>query len=100
MSALQDLVGVTISKIESLHDYVQITFKQGTILHVFNSHHFDGGSASSFEGKLIESIEEHRDRVLITMEGGSLSIGLEDDDYYGPEAMVLLRMGEPHIVWS
>ena len=92
MAALQILIGLIIGKIEKLHDYIQIVFSDGTTLSVFNNYVYDGGSVLGIEGKTVRSIDESDSSVIIIFESGeSLSIGLDNDDYNGPEAMVLRK---------
>lgn len=101
MTALQILIGLTISKIEEVHDYIQLVFSDGTTLSIFNNYYYDGGSVLAIEGKKIKSVEEVGSKVVIAFEdGGCMSVGMTDDDYNGPEAMVLRREGEPPVVWS
>lgn len=101
MAALQILIGLIISNIEEVHDYIQIVFSDGTTLNIFNNHVVDGGSVLSIKGKKVESVEESGSSVVIVFEGGeSLSISLNDDDYNGPEAMELWQEGKSPIVWN
>ena len=101
MATLQILIGLIIGKIEEVHDYVQVVFSDGTALSIFNNYVYDGGSVLSIEGKTVRSVEESDSAVIISFEGGeSLAIGLNDDDYNGPEAMVLRKEGKPPVVWN
>lgn len=101
MDALQILVGLIIGKIEKVHDYVQIVFSDGTALSIFNNYVYDGGSVFGVEGKTVRSVEESGSSIIILFESGeSLSIGLDDDDYNGPEAMVLRQEGKCPVVWN
>jgi hypothetical protein len=100
-AALQILVGLIINKIEEIHDYIQIVFSDGTTLSIFNNYHYDDGSVLFVKGKKIESVEEGEAKVVLTLEDGScFSIGMSDEDYNGPEAIVLRHEGEPPVVWS
>ena len=101
MAALQILIGLIIGKIEEVHDYIQVVFSDGTTLSIFNNYVCDAGSILSIEGKTVRSVEESDSSVVIYFEGGkSLSIGLNDDDYNGPEAMVLRQEGKSPVVWN
>ena len=101
MAALQTLIGLIVSKIEEIHDYVQIVFSDGTTLNIFNNYYYDSSSVHSIEGKKVKSVEEVGNKITVTFEDSeSLSIGMADDDYNGPEAMVLRRKGESPVVWS
>lgn len=101
MKALQLLIGLLISNIEEMHDYIQVVFSDGTTLSIFNNHSYEGGSIHAVEGKKVKSVEEVDNMVIITFEDDDyLSIGMGDDDYNGPEAMVLRREGESPVVWN
>ena len=101
MAALQILIGLIISKIEEVHDYIQIVFSDGTKLSIFNNYVYDGDSVLGIEGREVKSVEEHGDGILIVLDDGrSISIGLKDDDFYGPEAMVLKQEGKSPVVWN
>lgn len=101
MAALQILIGLIISKIEEVHDYIQIVFSDGTTLSIFNNYYYDVGSVHAIEGKKVKSVEEAGNKIAITFEDDEcLSIGMADDDYNGPEAMVLRRECEPPVVWN
>lgn len=101
MAALQILIGLIINRIEEVHDYIQLVFSDGTMLSIFNNHHYDGGSVLIVEGKKVESVDEGGSKVVITLDDGScISIGMSDEDYNGPEAMVLIREGESPVVWN
>lgn len=101
MTALQSLIGLTVSVLEEVHDYLQIVFSDGTTLSIFNNCLFDGDTVLGFEGKQVKSVEETDVSVLIVFEDGeSISVGLTNDDYNGPEAMVLSREGVPPVVWN
>ncbi len=101
MVALKILIGLIIRKVEEVHDYIQLIFSDGTTLSIFNNYYYDGGSVLALEGKKVKSVEDMDSKVVITFEdGGCMSICMTDDDYNGPEAMVLRREGESPIVWS
>ncbi|MEL4238235.1 hypothetical protein [Shewanella xiamenensis] len=101
MNFLQILAGLIISRIEEIHDYIQIVFSDGTTLSIFNNYVYDGGSKLDIEGMQVKSIEESNDSALIVFASGrSITVGLTDDDYNGPEAMVLSQNGKSPIVWN
>lgn len=101
MATLQVLIGLIINRIEEMHDYVQIVFSDGTTLSIFNNYAYDGGSLLSIEGKKLTSIEESSHLVRIILEDNDvLSVSLDDNDYNGPEAMLLKQRGKPPIIWN
>jgi hypothetical protein len=101
MISLQILIGLIIKQIKTVHDYIQVMFSDGTILSVYNKYHYDGGSVLDVGGMKVESVEEAESEIVITLDdGGVLSIGMTDDDYNGPKAMVLSREGESPVIWN
>ena len=101
MATLQILIGLIVSKIEEVHDYIQIVFSDGANLSIFNNYVYNGGSVLGIEGKTVRSVEESGNSVIILFDSGeSLFIGLDDDDYNGPEAMVLRQEGKSPVVWN
>lgn len=101
MAALQNLIGLIIGKIEKVHDYIQVVFSDGTTLSIFNNYVYDGDLVRSIVGSTVRTVEECDCSVVIIFESGeSLTVGLNDDDYNGPEAMVLRQEGKSPVVWS
>lgn len=101
MAALQILIGLIISKVEEVHDYIQIVFSDGTTLSIFNNYVCESGSVLGIEGKEVKSVKESGDGILIVFgDSSSISVGLRDDDYNGPEAMVLRQEGKSPVVWN
>ena len=101
MNALQILISLIVSRIEEIHDYIQIVFSDNTTLSIFNNYCYDGGSVHDIEGKKVKSVEELEEKIAVLFEDGTcMSIGMKDDDYNGPEALVLRREGESLVVWS
>ncbi len=101
MTALQILIGLIIGKIEKVHDYIQVVFSDGTTLSIFNNYAYDGDSVLSIEGNRVSGVEESANSVVIIFEGGkSLTVGLNDEDYNGAEAMVLRQEGKSPVVWN
>lgn len=101
MATLQVLTGLIIEKIEKVQDYIQIIFSDSTTLTVFNDYVIDSGSILSIEGKTVKFVEESDSSVIILFESGeSLFIGLNDDDYNGPEAIVLRQKRNSPIIWN
>lgn len=101
MDSLQILTGLSISKIKKVHDYIQVIFYGGTTLNIFNNHDYDRGSALAVRDKKVKSVERTGSTIVITLDDGScLSIGMDNDDYNGPEAIELSREGKPPVVWN
>ncbi len=101
MATLQVLVGLILSKVEEIHDYVQLVFNDGTTLNIFNKYDYNNGCILDIEGKKIKYVKNSGNDILIVFEdSSSISIGLRDDDYNGPEAMELMQKGRPSVIWS
>ena len=95
------MVGLIIKKIVEVHDYLQINFFNGMTLNIYNKYLYDYGPISSIEGKEIRSVVEADNEVVFRFRDCSaLIVGLQNEDYNGPEAMELKRKDEPPIVWQ
>lgn len=101
MDTLQILVGLTIKKVEVLQDYFQLIFADSTILNIFNKYQYDGSSVLTLEGKKLVSVIETDYKIVLDFKDcGKLTVGLLDEDYNGPEAIELIRISEPPVVWQ
>ncbi|MCP5013379.1 MAG: hypothetical protein GY942_25675 [Aestuariibacter sp.] len=101
MTALHILIGLFIKHIESIHDYIQIVFADGTVLNIFNTYSYDGASLFNVSDVKVIDVDELEEIVNIKLEnGGVLLIDLKEAAYNGPEAMVLIRKGESPVVWN
>ena len=99
--ALKQLIGLSVIRVEKVHDYLQVEFSNGAILSIFNNHQYGAGSLSSIQGEQLLTVDELGDKVSFKFQkGGILSVGMGDADYNGPEAMVLKREGEPFVIWN
>ncbi len=99
MDALKALVGLTVEKVEQVHDYLQLSFQEGTKLSVYNSYSFENGD-DNVECDRVHSVGmDSGDFIIRFSGGGALHVGLRDQDYNGPEAMSLVLEGKK-IVWN
>ena len=100
MGSSDILSGLVVRKIESIHDYIKIVFCNGSVLCIFNRYTLDIQPMDSLNGKRINNAREYDNEIIIEFEGaGPLTVGMEDSDFNGPEAMVLTREGVPPVVW-
>ncbi len=100
MGVLQILVGLIIKKVEVIQDYFQLIFADSMILNIYNRYQYDGGSVLALEGKKLVSVIETNNKIVLDFEdSGKLTVSLLDEDYNGPEAIELIRKGEPPVVW-
>lgn len=99
--ALKQLIGLSVIRVEKVHDYLQLEFSSGAILSIFNNYQYGVGSLSSIQGEQLLAVDELGDMISFKFQkGGILSVGMGDADYNGPEAMVLKRKDEPSIIWN
>jgi len=99
--ASKKLIGLSVMRVEKVHDYPQLELSSGAILSIFNNHHYGAGSLSSIHGEQMLAVYELEDKISFKLQkGGMLSAGMGDADYNGPEAMVLKREDEPFIIWN
>lgn len=99
MNVLSELIGCTVSKVELVHDYLQMIFSDSSTLNVYNKYSYDG-DVSALEGKTLLSVAEQQDELSLRFVGSELRIGLADDDYSGPEAIEFKRPGKEPVVWN
>jgi hypothetical protein len=108
--ALQQLVGVELSSVEFVRDYVQLWF-DGPCMTAYtwptvasvseNLSHGQPGYRDALcmqIGRKVEKTEVDKRRVSVVFEGGVVvSISLLDDDYLGPEALQFRLDGKDRI---
>lgn len=101
MSVLQSLVGRTVASLERGNDSLHLGFDDGAALHVFNRYEISGGALENLVGAIVQSVSERAEAVVFAFSlGVTLSVGLVDADYSGPEGMQFARPGEPIVVWN
>ena len=90
MTALDNIKSCTVQTAENIHDYLQLTFSNKSILNVFNSYHYDGGEISTLLGRSVTAVDVRPELIRIEFSMGvALSIGMRDGDFRGPEAIKL-----------
>lgn len=94
------LLGRQVSQVNFVHDYLQIVF--GDIsLTINNNYDFVGGEAKEFVGGVVEkTLASQVDFTIWFSDGRRLTVGIADNDYHGPEAMVLYSEEIGTIVWN
>ena len=99
----QILVGARVTDVETVEDYLQITFDNGARLSVFNRYAplgLRGDDVRLLISKTVARIEDADNFFSMHLTGSvGLRVGLEDADYVGPEAMYLTSADGRHIVW-
>jgi hypothetical protein len=99
MSLIQSIKNLVVAEIKPQLDYIQLFFTDGTILNVYNNHKFNKRDVSALKMIFVKSVEELKDKLIVEFDDHlTLSIGLEGDDYNGPEALALFRPGKPPVI--
>jgi hypothetical protein len=94
------IVGSVIKEAVLTHGYLQLFFKDGSVLNIFNRYSLVGVDLRSLSGRRVENISEKRDHVTFSIERNAhLDIGLGDTDYTGPECMQYVARENVTIVW-
>lgn len=96
------LIGKTVEKAETVHDYAQIYFTDGGILSIYN--HFvvlndKTRGLLALNGLKVTGTGNNADGFAIFFEQNvAVRVGLSNEDYSGPEAMQYSN-GDQIIVW-
>lgn len=90
----------TITRVEVIHDYLQLYFADGSVLNIFN--HFDllGAWPHRSEGtSIVGTAQSAAEFALVLSNGATLRIGLDEEDFVGPEAMEYVDQGGTRVTW-
>lgn len=94
------LLGRQVTQVCFVHDYLQLVF-DSMILTINNNYEFVGDEAKGFVGAVVERTSTSAvDFTLGFSDGRELAVGIADDDYHGPEAMVLFSEKTGITVWD
>jgi hypothetical protein len=101
-TALEDLIGNSITKASSIHDYFQIFFENGSILNIYNPFLFQPTvKFSELIGRKIIEVKISQSHFLFSISGDiTLSIDRNFEGYINPEILELSRPGKPLVVWQ
>ena len=106
MDALQRLIGQTVERIagvlvEGQMDSIQVIFTDGTIMNILNPYRYDGADLFAVSKIQVRDACETDELLSIRFENNKvLQVDMTDDASVGPEAIVLVREGEPTVVWN
>lgn len=93
MSKLDEIIGLTVENADEIEDYIQLTIFNNKKLSIFNDY-ICSSPLENIKNKKIIFIEFSKQILKIFFEENiSLFIGLDDESYNSPEAMVLLNNG-------
>jgi len=102
-SILGLLVGHKIQRVEKLYDYLQLWFDNGIMLNIFNIFTmigFESDAVSLLAGCEVCAINESDEGVEFVFLGGMLlRVGLQNNDYQGPEAIEFIGKGGERVIW-
>jgi|LULU01.1.fsa_nt_gb hypothetical protein len=94
------LHGRQVTQVTFVHDYLQVVFGNMSLT-INNNYEFVGGDAKEFVGEVVENtLTSQVDFTLLFSDGRKLTVGIADDDYHCPEAMVLFSEETGTIVWN
>ena len=101
MVTLNDLVGKKIIYVEKVHDYIQIKFEGNDILSIYNKYEYNGIALDNIKTCKVLSVEETASKIVLYLDDGkNIIVGMDNADYFGPEAMVLLCADGATMVWN
>ncbi len=99
MSVLNKIIGLNVSEVEKIHDYVQLHLSNNAILNIFNNYTCNF-PLEQITNKKVMYIKNSEDEITIGFEDEIfLSIRLDDKSYNGSEAMSYVD-NEMIIVWN
>jgi len=101
-SKLGALVGMAVTDVLQVHDYVQLLFEKDISLNIYNAWRLcNGDDLRVLNGATLLKVEEKPETLIFSFSHGKrLDIDLCDDAYNGPEALELNIPGQPTMVWN
>ncbi|MFO0699951.1 MAG: hypothetical protein U0236_12030 [Nitrospira sp.] len=99
---LEQLIGRTVIRVDKVHDYLQLVLSGDAILSIFNHYQYSADSLTEIEGLQLLAVNQLAETISLNFGKGEivLSVGMREDDYNGPEAMVLNRKDGPPVIWN
>ena len=98
------LVGLLVTEVGKVHDYLRIGFEDGSWLNIFNRFEIDGGDISALDrikGQRLVSVNEIPEAIEFTFGYRiTIRVGMTEADFLGPEAMVYADADGKTLVWS
>jgi len=101
-SKLDALVGMAVTEVLKVHDYVQLLFEKDISLNIYNALRlYNGDDLRALNGAMLLTVEEKPDTLIFSFSNGKrLDVNLCDAAYSGPEALELNVPGQPTVVWN
>ncbi|WP_116827499.1 hypothetical protein [Pseudomonas syringae] len=101
MSALDAILESEVHSFSMVDDYLQINFTNGSILNIYNPYIVTSGNLSELDGKKLSAVLESSSKIELNFSGFlNVSIDMRSEAYNGPEAMQLIRVDYPTVIWS
>jgi len=103
-SKLNVICGLKITSAVLGENKVTLSFENGSVLSIYNSHKLDGFIADNVQdliGKVVSQVEDQMEIATIKFENDwAILVDMRDEAYMGPEAMQLRVPGEPIVIWN
>ena len=101
---LVSLVGLQVTEIGMVHDYLRIGFEDGSWFNILNRLQIEDGDTSTLtrtKGERLVSVNQTTDAIEFKFGNGmAIRVGLAEDDFLGPEAMVYADPNGKTLVWN
>lgn len=102
-SRLAPLEGQVVSTAAEVEDYLQLHFRDGACLNIFNPFSLSGALSTAVEAlaeRSLTTVTERAESVTLRFDDGStIVVDMRDEAYRGPEALELRVPGKSIVVW-
>src|SRR2546425_5638933 len=101
-SKLESLVGLVVTQVLRVHDYVQVLFEQDIVLNIYNEFKLSNGHNISAltDTKLLRAEEKGEAVIFYFSKGKHLATYLREGAYNGAETLELHVPGQPTGGWD
>jgi hypothetical protein len=102
MSALNELIGLSITKASRVLDYAQLDFGDAATLSIMNDFALSGvRGLEGLMGRTLRGVTESEQDISLLFDADvRLTVSLSENAYHCPEAMTLHQEGKPVCVWN
>lgn len=101
---LQTLIDTQLTSVTFIHDYLQLSFSNGSGLTINNTYHWSTTDYVSVIGSRLQEALEEKDRIIFKFsKGDELVVGFNKKDFLSPdgEGMLLYTEGaKTPIIWD
>jgi hypothetical protein len=102
-SPLVGLVSHCITTLHRVHDYWQLTFDNGDVLHIYNANSLEMTEETKLRtlvGRPVLAVSETSAEIRLELDILPIRIDLSESAFRGPEALLYLPKSGLHVVWS